>query len=223
MQKPSRIMSRPLAARRKQGGFIQNLIIPGLLLMGAVIAVIALASNSSSSTDTSKEQSAVYASAILSQGVTIKEAAQRALADGISNDDLVASVGLAVLATNSYISGTVPTPPKGAEVTGQSPAWSFSKTLVATDAAAANIGTAAADEVVMLDKLNKNVCIRINNKLYGESVLKANDAAIGTAIAAAAVSAPIIADVNRQGGASEGCVPSATAGQYTYYKIVTPR
>lgn len=213
--------------RKRQSGFIQNLIIPGLLLLGAVVAVIALMSNSSSGTDTTKEQASLYTASILTQGVTMKEAAQRALADGVSASDLDADAAtpgtLQVLLDNKYIaSGALPTPPKGAEATGTTPAWVFVVRRT-KDAAGNDLNTAAADEVLMMANLNRDVCLRINNKLYGETVIKANDAAMGTALAAT-IAAPTVTLAANQAGVAEGCVKGdSTYTNYVYYKVVNQK
>lgn len=214
---PKRFTKKPLSMPKKQEGFIQNLILPGLILLGAIVAVVALMSNGSSTTDTSKEQAGIYSSAVLAQGVTMKEAVQRAIADGVTSANLTTS--LTVLTTNKYIaSNALPTPPRGSEATGATPAWTFSNLVVAADGAGTDLGTAAADDVLLLSDLNKEVCVRINNKLYGETVIKANDAAIGAAVTGTAAAAPTI-PAAAQASAAEGCLP-AGSDKYTYYKVV---
>lgn len=207
---------------KKQQGFIQNLIIPGLILLGIVIGAFALMSNSSPG-GADKEQAAVHAAQILAQGISLKEAIQRATADGIPAASIAADLK-ATLVTPGYVAGSLPSAPAGSQGTATS--WAFStNTIVLTDndATPLDLGTAAKDDVLLLDKLTKEVCIRLNNKLYGETILKDLDTDIGTKAGAAAIAAPTIGTspsaTQLKKGTPEGCVPSAVSG-YTYYKLV---
>lgn len=206
----------------KQKGFIQNLILPGLVLLGAVIGSIALLTNSSQG-GTDKEQAAANAAGILSQGILLKDSVQRAMTDGIPASTIASSLS-AALVGKGYIVGVLPSAPAGSQV--NSTPWVFSNgTYQVKDSqdAAAELGTTAKDDVLTLANLNKDTCIRINNKLYGESIDKAADANIGVATTATGITGPVIATSSNAAalkvGNGEGCVPDG-AGAYTYYKVV---
>lgn len=222
VQVPARFACKPMTMN-KQKGFIQNLIIPGVILLGIVIGAFALMSSSSSGGG-EKEQASVQAAQILAQGVVLKEAIQRANGDGVPMATVAGDL-TAQLITAGYVAGSLPVPPAGSQVAGAGAVWSLSTATIAlTDnqATPVDLGTTAKDDVLLLTGLTKEVCVRINNKLYGETIVKANDAAIGTAAAAAAITAPIIATsanaTQLKVGTPEGCVPGAT--NYTYYKMV---
>lgn len=215
-------LTRQTMLLTKQRGFIQNLIIPGVILLGIVLGAFALMSSSSNGGG-EKEQASVYAAQILAQGVVLKEGIQRANGDGIPVATIAGDLQ-ANLVTAGYVTGTLPAAPAGSQSTAT--AWSLSSGAIAlTDGQAtpADLGTSAKDDVLLLTNVTRDVCIRINNKLYGETIVKANDAAIGTTATATAIAAPNITSSNAtqlKVGTPEGCVPGAAASTYTYYKMI---
>ena len=210
--------------RKSQGGFIQNFIIPGIILIGVVIAGIAMLSGGNGGTDTTNEQASMTANAVIAQSLTLAGAVNRAEGDGAIPTAAVATSYTdatlsAKLVDTGYIPGTLPAPPANSQPSGATEKWTYSKkTHVVTDAQAApaNIGTAAEDDVLYLDNLTKAVCLRINNKLYGTVTTGTPTGSLAAATIANA--AANVADTNRQKGATEGCVGS-TAG-YAYYKVI---
>lgn len=215
---------RPMG-RKAQAGFIQNFIIPGIILIGVVIAGIAMLSGGNGGTDTSNEQASMTANAVIAQSLTLSSAINRAEGDGAIPsaatvyDDATATTLSSVLVTTGYIPGTLPAPPANSQsVSGP---WAYSKgAMIVTDAQAvpSNIGSAVADDVLYLDNVTEAVCRRINNKLYGTSTALAA-APVGSFAALAVANASAnVADVNRQRGASEGCVAHGAA--FAYYKVV---
>jgi len=198
-------------AQKRQSGFIQNFIIPGIILIGVVIAGIAMLS-SGSSTNTDNEKASMLANVVMTQSLTMVGAIQRAEADGAIGaaatgvQDLTASL----LVPKYIATGSLPKMPT--ELGGAS--WSYKKDDFAVKAAGADIGGAAADDVLQVvlgpttSTLSKGACLRINNKLYGSSTLPAT---VPGAIASGGTTAATA-------GGGEGCVTSGV--NYVYYKTV---
>lgn len=216
-----------LPSRKSQSGFIQNLIIPGIILIGIVIAGFASLSGGSGSTNTSNEQASMTANAVLTQSMTLATAISRAEGDGtIINVVAPTDIALSTLVTAGYVTGSLPSAPPNAQSVVT--AWEYAKASApAKDAAAvpANLGSAAGDDILYLDKLTDAVCRRINNKLYTTGTTAA---AVGTFTIAAGVPTVVtnaqgnVLDANRQTGAAEGCLANSGGG-FTYYKVLNIR
>lgn len=205
---------RQISAPRKQAGFIQNFIIPGILLIGAVIAGIA-AMSSSSSTSVDNEKAAMSASAVISQGLTVTSAIQRAEADGsISTAAAVmatADLKTALIDTKYLAGAAMPSPSTESGATS----WSYDKKHLVVG----SVGTTDADDVLYASlgtsAMSKAMCLRVNNKLHGTSSLPSTT--IGGAMDAASLTQPTGAAV----GATEGCIDNA--GDYTYFRVINVR
>lgn len=206
-----RKMTRSLGARKAQAGFIQNFIIPGIILIGVVIAGIAMLS-SGSSTNTDNEKASMLANVVMAQSLSVTGAIQRAEADGAIGASATGLQDLnASLVAPKYIAtGSMPQlPPELGSAD-----WAYTKGDFAVKAAGADIGGAAADDVLRVvvgatdSNVAKAVCLRINNKLYGSSTLATHApgslATGGTSDATA--------------GGVEGCATSGT--NFVYYKVV---
>ena len=216
MKKDFSYMSRGFNAKSAQGGFIQNLIIPGIILIGLVIAGIAMLS-SGSSTNTDNEKASMLANVFLSQGMTMATAIQRAEADGAIPPSASVGVNLTTsLVTPNYLS-SLPVAP--ADAGGGS--WVYNKMHVVAAAGGSTAGTAAADDFVRVPlgtALAEAVCLRINNKLFGTSTL------VGTAPGTDDLSATIAGVTGAPVGAIEGCMKdSNNSNAYTYYKLINVR
>lgn len=200
--------------RRNQGGWFIPLVIAFLLIIGTITAVLSQ-SGQQSSGGADKERARMHATAVINQGVMLRDAITRAQVDGIPAATIASDI--TTLSTNNYVSGGLPAAPIDSQATAT--AWAYAAgTFQVTDSQAtpADLGTAAKDDVIYLDKLTAAVCQRINNVLYGESTLTA----IGGSMAAAAIAGPTIStNTQFQTGSSEGCVAHGT--DYAYYKVVS--
>ena len=198
---------------RNQAGFIQNFIIPGIILIGLVIAGIAMLS-SSSSTNTDNEKASMLANVVMSQSLNITAAIQRAEADGAIGAAATGAQDLTVsLITPKYLAmSALPT------VSGLASAvWTYTKADFGVKAAGTDLGTTAAEDVLRMtlgsDNVAKAVCLRINNKLYGSSTLLTRTAAqIGLIIT------PDFGTKDATAGGTEGCATSGA--NFVYYKAV---
>lgn len=206
---------------KRQAGFIQNFIIPGLILIGVVIAGIAMLSSGSSG-NADNERASMLANTVMGQSLSVAQAIQRAEGDGaIAPATVSTAVDLTsagALVTGRYM---ISAPALPAEIT--SGAWTYLKahTKVQAGAVPADLGTVAADDVLKVPlngSLAKSVCLRINNKLFGTSTLPATAMGSGNlTVAASTVTGVTGAPV----GATEGCIQdSGAASAYTYFRTV---
>lgn len=200
-------------SRKSQSGFIQNFIIPGIILIGVVIAGIAMLS-SGSSTNTNNEKASMLANVVMAQSLTVTGAIQRAEADGAIGAQAtgVQDLNASLVAPKYIATGSMPQlPPELGSAN-----WAYTKDDLAVKAAGADIGGTAADDVLRVvvgaDDAAKAVCLRINNKLYGASTLGTRTtASIGSLTADGGT-------LDATAGGVEGC---ATVGSnYVYYKVV---
>lgn len=223
MKNMSHLSKRP--ARARQAGFIQNFIIPGIILIGVVIAGIAMLS-SGSSTNTDNEKAGMLANVVLTQSLTVTGAIQRAEADGGITSASTSAEAMTALTAAKYM-GTLPTLPPDLTAAGT---WGYDQTatLLAKGSGGADIGSAAADTVLSV-KLGADtsggvaeaVCLRVNNKLYGTStsIVAASVAAAVGLKSATEVKPPVSVGSTISVGGSEGCAKEGT--NYVYYKVVT--
>lgn len=199
----------------KQAGFIQNFIIPGIILIGIVIAGIAMLS-SGSSTNTDNEKASMLANVVMAQSLTVTGAIQRAEADGAigAADTGVQDLNLSLVQPKYIATGAMPQLPPDLNNAD----WSYTKAAFPVKAAGADIGGTADDDVLQVSvgpkgsDLAKAVCLRINNKLYGTSTLSSRtDASIGSLVSDGG-------SLDATAGGAEGC--ATTASDYMYYKVV---
>lgn len=200
-------------SRKSQSGFIQNFIIPGIILIGVVIAGIAMLS-SGSSTNTDNEKASMLANVVMAQSLTVTGAVQRSEADGAIGAAATGAQDLdATLVAPKYIAtGSMPKLPPELS----SAAWSYVKNDVAIKALGLDIGSVAADDVLRVtvgsDDAAKAVCLRINNKLYGTSTLATRSlASIGSLTTDGG-------SLDATAGGVEGCATSGA--NFVYYKVV---
>lgn len=202
-------------ASLKQAGFIQNLIIPGIILIGVVIAGIAMLS-SGSSTSTDKEKASMLANAVMAQSLSVTSAIQRAEADGaIPATTAATSVTLTnALVTNKYISN-LPTLPTDLA----NNAWAYDKNYAEIKNSTGDIGAVNADDVLRIELadngtagLAEMACQRINNKLFGTPSTDAPPA-VASMLTGAAGALTV-----GTGSGAEGCVKDGT--KYAYFKVV---
>lgn len=212
---------RPHGAHR-QSGFIQNFIIPGLILIGVVIAGIAmLSSNTGGNSD--NERASVIANSVMGQGLSIAAAIQRAEADGAIPAATVATpvdiTGAGVLVTGRFMVAGAVLP---AEAGGS--AWLYKKVHSLLLASAVAVGTNAEDDMLFVPITGaaaEAICLRINNRLYGTSTLPGTVTGSGNLTTAGMTNngvtgAPV--------GATEGCVIDVgNASAYTYFRAINIR
>lgn len=203
---------------KKQGGFVQNFIIPGLVLLGLVIGAIAYMS-SGSSTNTDNEKYSMVANNALTQGITLASAIQRAEADGaitVADTTVLDTAALTTRLVNTKFITSGAMPDMTSELVGAT--WSYKKADFAVKAVGADIGSAAQDDVLRVvlgdSDAAKAVCVRINNKLYGSSTLLSHATAAGVGALAADGGTK-----DAKVGGTEGCAIDAD-GKLAFYKVV---
>ncbi len=207
---------------QKQRGFIQNLIIPGLVLIGVVLAGLAVVSASNNTNvDAMPERAALRAQRVMWEGVQITDAIKRAEADGaIPNTQGFADVSnTGPLVAGKYLGQPV------AAIDGLSGSGSltYSKHDYQVQAGGADLGTPTFDDLFWRtiggDELAAAVCQRINNRQHGTGIGLVwvgghNYNVWGSVLAGVAGGKP---------GVPEGCVIDFQSGMYSYYRVVNIR
>lgn len=233
---------------RKQQGFIQNFIIPGVILLGVIVAGLAMLSSSPSSS-TEGERVSMMATAIIGQGASLTGALQRAEGDGgIARapaslyyykpaEDSSSIPAVNRLLTPLVDARFVDAPPSlPAEISKAAVSYSgiyaYNKYQVAAkDGLGSDLGTATADDVLYIglgthvggDILEK-VCYRINAKLHGSPPNGSAGQPSGSGTAAGWYAAvPTLTGANGVRGASEGCFIAAGDNSVVYYKVIHAR
>jgi len=159
---------------RNQTGFIQNFIIPGIILIGVVIAGIAMLASNSGNSDLSNEKAAMEANALLGQATALRAAIERADADGGIPDtpqeySAVSGTTLSdLLVGGKYVTAL---PQVSAAAAPHGAQWAFYRGQVrAYYPDSSDVGTSGADDVLVVSGLDSKVAARINNKLHGMAV-----------------------------------------------------
>lgn len=211
---------------KAQQGFIQNFILPGLIVLGAVITGILWLAHSD--TSTSADQDSMSAMVIIAQAAKLQTGIDRAVADGTITHDLTGVVDLETTLMQSAImpQAAFPTPPALALL--RPATWSYAQRyfrVLDARESSGDIGTAALDDVVYLPHLTAYVCAQLNYRLHGSSTLLESDGSyrvtgvfdMGDAQIQGANNrvAP-----NRASQFREGCVRNAGWGDYVYYKTI---
>lgn len=211
----------PQGAHR-QSGFIQNFIIPGLILIGVVIAGIAmLSSNTGGNSD--NERAAVIANSVMGQGLSVAAAIQRAEADGAIPAATVATT-VDITSTGVLVAGRFMAAGAVLPATAGAAAWQYKKVHSLLRANGAVVGTAAADDMLYVPITGaaaESICLRINTRLYGTSALPGTVTGSGDLTTAGATNNGV---TGAPTGAAEGCVTdTGNAGAYTYFRAITIR
>lgn len=207
---------------RRESGFIQNLIIPGLILIGVVIAGIAmLSSNTGGNSD--NERASMVANSVMGQAQSIAQAIQRAEADGaIPPATVPTTVDISdtgVLVTGRFMAAGATLP----AAAGAS-AWQYKKvhSLLLSNTVA--VGTAAADDMLYVPITGtaaEAICLRINNRLYATATLPGASTGSGNLTTAGQTNNGV---TGAPTGASEGCVTdTGNASAYTYFRAINLR
>lgn len=211
--------------RKKESGFIQNFILPGLILIGVVVAGIAMLSSGASS-DSSTDRTRMAVDVLMSQGVKLQSALMRAIAGGVIPGSLSGDVDLAATLMTSPImpASDFPVPPEVAVATGQD--WHYAQRLYRVRnaaAAPADIGSSQAEDVMYVVGVRKEACAFINARLYGSSSLVAgNYAPGGGMVTGSTITGPsAMASGAAADAAREGCVAEdGSTTSYVYYKVI---
>lgn len=205
---------------KRQAGFIQNFIIPGLILIGVVIAGIAMLSSGSSG-NADNERASMLANTVMGQSLSVAQAIQRAEGDG-AIPPATASTAVDLTSAGALVTGRymITAPALPAEIT--SGAWTYMKAHTRVQAGAAvDLGTASADDVLKIPlngALAQGTCLRINNKLFGTSTLPATTVGSGNLTVAASTVGGV---TGAPAGATEGCIQdTGAASAYTYFRAV---
>ncbi len=208
-----------------QRGFVQNFILPGIVVLGVVIAGIAWLSGTAS-TGTAPDQENMNAMVVLAQGVKLQAALERATADGVITRGATGVIDLeATLQQSPFMpKASFPVPPAAALAVPS--AWGYAQRhLRAFDAQTTPqpVGTDAPDDVIYLANLTAGVCAGINFRLFGTSTVREADGSYATegrlslndgVVEGARGKVPASA----ASAAREGCVVSGSS--YAYYKVV---
>lgn len=154
-----------LPRRRKQGGFIQGVILFALALIAVVIGVFST-SNSSVDTRTDREEARLNAALLLKVGSDIQDSVNRAMADqrDISGMQLVpAQAGNGFFLWDPAVRyGSAPTLPTSLRADRtQAPEWTVAY------AAFASQGSGTTEQVIELSNVSAEVCRRLNASVQG--------------------------------------------------------
>lgn len=210
--------------RNLQRGIVHAFIIPGLIVLGVVIAGIAWLSRGDRM-HTRPDEENVQAMVIISQAVKLQGALERATGDGIITRDAVGVIDLAATLMQSSIMPRAgfPVPPDSAMT---KPAqWAYAQAYFrAFDAKSSPdpIGTEAPDDVIYLLNLTPGVCASINYRLYGTDTRLTEGGAYDVDGSLSLAANTIEGARGRvpsyaEGSVREGCVRSGSG--YAYYKV----
>lgn len=219
-----KIPGKPGRVRPHQGGFIQAALLFGIALMTAILGGFALA-NRSPTSQTDVEQAKVNASVILKQASDLRDGVGRYASDfGASavvstmNFTNTTGVGLfdpaaryaspQVMPTSAFTAAKAIATPS-ANAAGH---WNLNKGTPGND-----LGTAAADPMVVLSGLRQDVCGRVNTLLYGSSAIPTAGGTVANFTGAS--SDGQISGVAGVLGWPEGCVVTSDTS-YVYFKVV---
>lgn len=190
-----RAMGRMSGRASRQGGFIVQMVLIGIVLIGLVMAYIARSSKGSSS-QTDGEQAKLDAQSIVKIGTDLQTMSQRFAADhNLANMTLDTTAGTGLYDPAQGL-GTEVQVPGSAMVSGSDTSFTYDKTGVTVT----SLMTNAAEYVVRVDGVKDLVCQHINRILYGVDVSTAIPATVGT----------------RQ----EGCASIGASSANVYYKVV---
>ncbi len=159
----------------KQRGFIQNLIIPGVILLGAVMAGMAYMSGSPK-VGSDNEKASMMAAALITQGEHYATAVLRAEADGalagLAGGSYYQLEGTPVV-QNGYTSTQTARLPPG--FMPGAARWIIARKTIRGMANGSHLGTSAYDDMIFVhihsgEPLIKEICARINNRIAGTSL-----------------------------------------------------
>lgn len=210
---------------RAQAGFIQNFIIPGIILIGLVIAGIAMLSNGAG-TNTQADKDNVNAGVIITQGVKLQSALERAIGDGVITRTATGNIDLTATLQASSIMPTALFPAAPADALATASSWSYAQGLYQVkdaQATAADVGSSAADDVMFLPNVSATVCASINYRLYGGSSAFSGAYAPGGGFTTGSdIQGPsAVVPAGNQVSAREGCVSlDGSTVSYIYYKAI---
>lgn len=212
-----------------QQGFLQNFILPGLVVLGIVVAGILLLVRGADMT-AKPDQANMTAMVIISQSVRMQSAIERALADGVITRDAKGVIDLHQTLLQSSIMPLAAYPAVPADALTQPADWQFAKEhfrVFDAQAMPRDLGTTRADDVVFLPHVTAAVCAHINYRLHGGDSL--------TSAGHYAVDGDLLEGEQRIEGARnrvtlgterlfrEGCVRMNRAADYVYYKVMEVR
>lgn len=210
--------------RNLQRGFVHAFIIPGLIVLGVVIAGIAWLSRGDRM-HTRPDEENMQAMVIISQAVKLQGALERATGDGIITRDAVGIIDLNSTLMKSSIMPRAGFPVPPANAFTKPAQWAYAQGYFrAFDAKASPdpIGSDAPDDVIYLLNLTPGVCASINHRLYGTDT-RLTDAGTYDVEGGFSLSANTIEGAHgrvpgyAEGSVREGCVRSGSG--YAYYKL----
>lgn len=153
---------------KRNQGFAVGVILLAVVLMAAIAAALSSGSSTSSAV-TTKESQRIVASSLISQGTNIKGDLDLAKSDGYTtfrllttHADCPGSAFCLYNTTNGY--GAIP---QVQEAVGSSDAaWVWGNVRILFGGA--DLGTSAADEVIVVYGVNRAICEQINSILNGD-------------------------------------------------------
>lgn len=214
---------------QKSKGFIQNFIIPGIIVLGVVLAGVAVFARPAESS-ASNEKAALLANVIISNGEVLTAALLRAELDnatGVPVNSLYGRVDATNTSFDSMYRDTLvpggyltalPKLPASLPAAAYATRYSYANRYHSMEAAdGTQIGTVELDSIVLIplgsDDLSHAVCRRINARLLGTD--SSSDA--GSPILIAGTPSRTIMPKANQ---TTGCA-RAPSGQYRYFNLVT--
>lgn len=214
-----------MSKAKAQAGFIQNLILPGLILLSLVVAgIVLLAGNAGP--DARNDQALMDGSVIIAQGVKLQGALERAVGDGVITRATSGDIDLAatLMASSIMPAAGFPVPPSAALT--QASVWHYAQTVYQAkdaQAAAGDLGSSAQDDVMFLPHLSPGVCAAINFRLFGSTTLIPAGGYVpggGFVTGADIQGANLVVPAIRQVGMQEGCVSlDGSSSDFVYYKV----
>lgn len=214
---------------KAQRGFLQNFILPGLIVLGIVVAGILLLVRGADMS-AHPDQSNISAMVIISQSVRMQGAIDRALADGVITRAAKGVIDLSQTLMQSSIMPRAAYPTVPADALTQPADWQFAKSyfrVLDAQSTPQDMGTQAPDDVLFLPHVTASVCAHINYRLHGGDSLISNGNY--------AVAGDFLEGEARIEGAKdravpgqerlfrEGCVRLNRAADYAYYKVMEVR
>lgn len=211
---------------KQQQGFSILAVI--LVIVAVIVAIGVWALSGQTNTSNSSNSSAdIQAASIVNDGGSIKLAFDTLIINGTSAANITFIPNTA--GTGNMLDPTTgiqsPKPNSNAIRTGATVPdglWVYNPTAFK----GATVGTTAADQAIVLSGIKDSVCSRINNTLYGSTVLPVLSAAapVTSATAAAPTTAAAI-DLSSIAatpptGWTSGCIATGTADSNFYFRIL---
>lgn len=208
-------------AHKRNSGFAIGMILLVIVLIGAIVGAIAVASRSSN-TNASGETAKIQASALLQQGINLRSGYDLMLARGADAGAISWDTSSPNGLFHPTDGGAVKqTPPSEAIVASADAVWKYKKVV-----SLMGVGIDGNDDYVgVVANVKLKHCQYINHILYGMDTSATPPTAAAGSLAdwqteVTAINLSADASVT---GKPEGCIQTTTAGSYVYYKALYER